>query len=194
MMDVIIGDNEIKKVDKIKIETPLPQDVKIEPVKQDVKKIEPIFDVSVAQADDKVSSKQLNIIPKEPSMPKQKIEPAAKQPDTKMTVIVKKDNSPTSQQFQVSTPEPEDIKLPESPETAQTIISTPFEISTKVDNKEFTIMKDNKNLNCRLIYYMQGDEDELQEEILKFFLENPKIIYQINWTVGIATYFMFIYR
>ena len=50
-------------------------------------------------------------------------------------------------------------------------------------------------LSSQLIYYMQGDEDVLQEELLNFFTQkSPKIVWETTWTVGITTYFLFIYR
>jgi hypothetical protein len=55
-------------------------------------------------------------------------------------------------------------------------------------------IKKEEHIFSHLISYTQGDEEILQDAVLDFFSTNPKILYSFNWTVGIATYFMFIYR
>ena len=62
---------------------------------------------------------------------------------------------------------------------------------TPVDNDTSEI----EQISCKIISYYQGDEDSLGTEVLKFFVEEePKIIYQTTWVIGIKSYFMFVYR
>lgn len=43
--------------------------------------------------------------------------------------------------------------------------------------------------------YLQGDEDQLENDILDWFLaDKPEIIFYCNWVVGITVYILFIYR
>jgi hypothetical protein len=111
-----------------------------------------------------------------------------------MDVILNRKKPQKIDTLQIEIPEPEPIvELPKIPEPQKEIEPT-INIMSKVDTKLITTQEDN-SLNSRLISYMQGDENDVQGEILEFFAEEkPKIIYQTTWVIGIMTYFLFIYR
>jgi hypothetical protein len=76
--------------------------------------------------------------------------------------------------------------IPIIPEVSQEIKTSPAQVT--VEKEKSPVM------TVHMIYYNQGDEDQLQDAMLEFFETNPKIIYSTTWVVGITTYFMFIYR
>jgi DNA repair protein RadC len=78
------------------------------------------------------------------------------------------------------------IQIDVMPEIPKSIVTSPPQANIKIEKTN--------QLTSHLIYYLQGDEEAMQDAMLDFFSKNPKIIYSTTWTVGIATYFMFIYR